>query len=43
MTPREVLAFADEKGAKVVDIRFLDFPGVWQHFTVHETMWRWLP
>ncbi|MCB2166172.1 MAG: type I glutamate--ammonia ligase [Deltaproteobacteria bacterium] len=34
MTPKEVLAFAKEKGAKVVDIRFLDFPGVWQHFTV---------
>jgi glutamine synthetase len=34
MTPKEVLAFGKEKGAKVVDIRFLDFPGVWQHFTV---------
>ena len=34
MTPKEVLAFAKEQGAKVVDIRFLDFPGVWQHFTV---------
>jgi len=34
MTPKEVLAFAKEKDAKVVDIRFLDFPGVWQHFTV---------
>jgi glutamine synthetase len=34
MTPKEVLAFAKERGAKVVDIRFLDFPGVWQHFTV---------
>jgi len=34
MIPKEVLAFAKEQGAKVVDIRFLDFPGVWQHFTV---------
>jgi glutamine synthetase len=34
MTPKDVLAFAKEKGAKVVDIRFLDFPGLWQHFTV---------
>ncbi len=25
---------AKEKGAKVVDLRFMDFPGVWQHFTV---------
>ena len=34
MTPKDVLEFAKEKGAKVVDIRFLDFPGVWQHFSV---------
>ncbi len=34
MTPKEVLAMAKEQGAKVVDIRFMDFPGVWQHFTV---------
>ena len=34
MTPEKVLTMAKEKGAKVVDLRFLDFPGVWQHFTV---------
>jgi glutamine synthetase len=34
MTPKDVVAFATEKGAKVLDIRFLDFPGVWQHFSV---------
>jgi len=34
MTPSEVLAFAKENGAKVVDIRFMDFPGIWQHFSV---------
>jgi glutamine synthetase len=34
MTPKDVLAMAKEQGAKVVDIRFMDFPGVWQHFTV---------
>lgn len=34
MTPSEVLAFAKEQGAKVVDIRFMDFPGIWQHFSV---------
>ncbi|MEE8397527.1 MAG: type I glutamate--ammonia ligase [Desulfobacterales bacterium] len=34
MTPKDVLEFAEEQGAKVVDIRFMDFPGVWQHFTV---------
>jgi glutamine synthetase len=34
MTPEKVLAMAKENGAKIVDIRFLDFPGVWQHFSV---------
>ncbi|UCF93523.1 MAG: type I glutamate--ammonia ligase [Desulfobacterales bacterium] len=34
MRPKEVLDMAKENGAKVVDLRFMDFPGVWQHFTV---------
>ena len=34
MTPKDVLAMVKEKGAKVVDLRFMDFPGVWQHFTI---------
>jgi glutamine synthetase len=34
MTPENVMAMVKETGAKVVDLRFLDFPGVWQHFTV---------
>jgi len=34
MTPKEVLDMAKENGAVVVDLRFMDFPGLWQHFTV---------
>ncbi len=34
MTPQEVLAFCREKGVRAVDIRFTDFPGTWQHFTL---------
>ena len=34
MTPKNVLDMVKEQGAKVVDIRFMDFPGMWQHFTV---------
>ncbi|MEZ6099650.1 MAG: type I glutamate--ammonia ligase [Pirellulaceae bacterium] len=34
MTPQEVLAFCREKDVKAVDIRFTDFPGTWQHFTI---------
>jgi glutamine synthetase len=33
MTPEQVLAMAKENDVKVVDIRFMDFPGMWQHFT----------
>jgi len=34
MTPKEVVAFAKEKKARVVDLRFMDFLGIWQHFSV---------
>ncbi len=34
MTPKEVLDMAKENGAKLVDLRFMDFPGLWQHFSV---------
>ena len=34
MTPREVLALCREKDVKAVDFRFIDFPGLWQHFTI---------
>ncbi|MHB1044362.1 MAG: type I glutamate--ammonia ligase [Eubacteriales bacterium] len=33
-TPKEVLAWAEEKNVKMVDVKFIDIPGVWQHFTV---------
>jgi glutamine synthetase len=32
MTPKEVIEYAKENGAKMVDFKFLDFPGMWQHF-----------
>ena len=34
MTPQEVLKFSKEHGAKFVDLKFMDFPGMWQHFTI---------
>ena len=34
MTPKEVLAMAKENDVKMVDLRFMDFPGLWQHFSV---------
>ena len=34
LTPKEVLALCREKNVKSVDMRFMDFPGLWQHFTI---------
>ncbi len=34
MTPKEVIQFAKEKKAVCVDLKFLDFLGSWQHFTI---------
>src|SRR5262249_38767050 len=34
MTPKEVLALIREREVKAVDLRFMDFPGQWQHFTI---------
>ncbi len=34
MTPKDVLEMAKENSARVVDLRFIDFPGLWQHITI---------
>ena len=34
MTPKEVLALIREKEVRAIDMRFMDFPGLWQHFTI---------
>jgi glutamine synthetase len=34
MTPKEVLSTIRGKEVKAIDLRFVDFPGTWQHFTV---------
>ena len=34
MTPEAVLEFAKENGARMVDLKFVDLPGSWQHFSV---------
>jgi glutamine synthetase len=33
-TPTDVLHFARGEGVKLVDLKFIDWPGIWQHFTV---------
>ncbi len=34
MTPKDVVSFAKENGALMVDFKFMDFVGIWQHFSV---------
>src|SRR6476661_1228599 len=34
MTPRDVLKLAEQKKVQFVDLRFMDFPGLWQHTTL---------
>ena len=34
MTPSEVVALAKEKNIKIVDLKFMDLPGMWQHFSI---------
>jgi glutamine synthetase len=33
-TPKEIVAFIEKENIKVVDLRFMDFPGIWQHFSI---------
>src|SRR5438128_10249443 len=34
MTAKEVLELAKKHKAVMVDLKFVDFPGTWQHFTI---------
>jgi glutamine synthetase len=34
MTPKNVIKLAAEKGVQIVDLRFVDVPGTWQHFSI---------
>ncbi len=33
MKPADVMKYAKENGAKMIDCKFIDFPGSWQHIT----------
>ncbi len=34
MTPSEVVALAKAQNVKIVDLKFMDLPGMWQHFSI---------
>jgi glutamine synthetase len=38
MTPKEALDLAKKHDVKFVDLKFIDFPGVWQHTTIPATL-----
>ena len=33
-TPKDVVNAIKKEGIEVVDLRFMDFPGLWQHFSI---------
>ena len=37
MTPSDVVELAKEKEVKIVDFKFMDLPGMWQHFSIPAT------
>ena len=34
MTPAEIIKMCKDEDVKVIDFKFMDFPGLWQHFSV---------
>ncbi|HEU0008141.1 MAG TPA: glutamine synthetase beta-grasp domain-containing protein, partial [Terriglobia bacterium] len=34
MTPKELVKYVKDKGIKIIDFRFVDMPGLWQHFSM---------
>ncbi len=37
MNPKQAIQFGQKNGAKIVDLRFIDVPGLWQHFSIPAT------
>ena len=33
-TPSDVKKLAKDAGVKIIDLRFIDLPGMWQHFSI---------
>ncbi len=34
LSPKDAVKFAKEQGVKIVDVKFIDLPGTWQHFSI---------
>ena len=33
-SPKDAVKFAKDQGVKIVDVKFVDLPGTWQHFSI---------
>jgi len=33
-TGKELIDFIKKEDVKIIDLRFMDFPGLWQHFSI---------
>ena len=33
-TPKDVIDLIKDEGIEIIDLRFMDFPGLWQHFSI---------
>lgn len=33
-TPEQIMEFCKERGIQIVDLRFIDLPGIWQHLSI---------
>ena len=36
-TPQEILSWIKNEGIQVIDLKFIDMPGIWQHLTLHHS------
>jgi glutamine synthetase len=36
-TPQEILSWIRNEGIQVIDLKFIDMPGIWQHLTLHHS------
>src|SRR5512146_2056346 len=36
-TPADILKKIEDEGIELIDLKFIDMPGIWQHLTVHKS------
>jgi len=36
-TPADILKRIEDEGIELIDLKFIDMPGIWQHLTLHKS------